>query len=90
VKEQSKKINTGLKVKETDKNEKMNNSDIVQGKMIPSLNKPIQRNRRVIQIETATKVRHNDVSINAQEQEPVVKPLQIINNSTTLSTTVEI
>jgi hypothetical protein len=84
VKEQSKKINTpGVKVKEADKNENKNNSDIVEGKMIPTLNKPAQRNRRIIKIETATKVRHNDVSINAQEQEPVVKPLQIINNSTT-------
>jgi hypothetical protein len=82
VKGQSKKIDIPtLKVEES--NENKNNAEPVKDKIVSTLNKPTKRSRYVIHTEVVTKVHHNNMVINYPEQEPLVKPLQIINNSTT-------
>jgi hypothetical protein len=72
-----------LKAEEVNKNEKGNNAELIKNEIVTTSNKPIKRNRRITLTEVATKVHPDDVVISYPEQEPVVKPLQIINSNST-------
>jgi hypothetical protein len=63
--------------------EEENNVELIKNKIVTTSNKPIQRNRHIIQTEIVTNAQPGNVVINYPEKEPLVKPLHIIANSTT-------
>jgi len=81
IKENKKINNSTLKVKEVNKNENENVTISEKDKIATASNKPIQRTRHIVATASA-KVQSNSAGINYPEQEPIAKPLQIVNNST--------
>lgn len=91
--DQSKKTNKPvLKVEKNDKNkneikdEKVRNAEPVKNHIAFISNKPIQKNRHIFYTERVTKV-HDDIVLNYPQQDPIVKPLQIIKNNSTAAMT---
>jgi hypothetical protein len=84
IKKQPKEIKKPvLKVEEVTKNENENSAELIKDKIVTTSNRPVQRNRRITPTEVPTKVHRDDVVISDPENEPVVKPLQIINTNAT-------
>jgi hypothetical protein len=79
MKQPGKIKNPVLKVEEVNKSENGNSAELIKDKIVATANKPIQRNRRIVNTEFLTKVHPDDVAISYPEKEPLAKPLQIIN-----------
>src|SRR5690348_7891562 len=85
VKVQPGELKKPLKVEEANKIEIKNNVEPVNDKIVTISKKPVQKSRRIVKTEVAFKVQSTEVVVSSPEQEPIAKPLQIINNNSTAS-----